>query len=120
MLADENVHAVVVDRLRRAGLDVEWVAESGFGAADQDLLGRPDIAGLIFITFDRDFGDLIFNQGFPVPRAILYSRLGRADPRHAADRIVAVIERGVEAGYMITITKDGERSKPFPAGVEYG
>jgi Flp pilus assembly CpaF family ATPase len=52
------------------------------------------------------------------PRAILYSRLGRADLRHAADRIVAVIERGVEAGHMFTITKDGERSRPFPAGVE--
>ena len=87
---------------------------------EHDQLARPDIAELIFVTYDRDFGDLIFHQGFPVPRAILYSRLGRADARHAADRIVAVIERGVEAGYMITITKDGERSKPFPAGVEYG
>jgi predicted nuclease of predicted toxin-antitoxin system len=118
VLADENVHPVVVERLRRAGFDVEWVAESSSGMTDKDILQRPDIADILLVTYDRDFGDLIFNQSFPAPRAIVYSRLGRADPRHAADRIAALIEDGISAGHMITITKDGERMRPFPAGAE--
>ena len=116
-LADENVHPVVVQRLRAAGLNVEWVNETSKGSLDGAILSRPDISALILITYDRDFGDLIFNRNYPSPRAIIYSRLGRAEPRHLADRILALIERGVADAHMIVITKDEERLKPFPPGV---
>lgn len=118
LLADENVHPVVVERPRRAGFEVEWIAESGSGMADKQILQRSDIAGCLLVTYARDFGDLIFNQAFPAPHPIIYTRLGRADPRYAADRVADLIERGVPTGHMITITKEGERSRPFPAGAE--
>ena len=120
LLADENVHSLVVERLRSAGHEVEWVAESGAGMADAAMLQRPDIAELVLITYDRDFGDLIFNHGYPAPRSILYSRLGRADPRHAADRILRLLDSGLPERHMITIARDGERMKPFPDGARNG
>ncbi|PTS87604.1 hypothetical protein DBR17_05705 [Sphingomonas sp. HMWF008] len=71
---------------------------------------------MILLTYDRDFGDLIFNRGLPAPLAILYTRLNRAEPEHIAERVLALLEAGVATGHMITITKDGERLKPFPLG----
>ncbi|TMJ14891.1 MAG: hypothetical protein E6G94_08470 [Alphaproteobacteria bacterium] len=78
LLADENLHPVTVSHLRGVGHNVEWVKETSPGAQDEDILSRPDISELVLVTLDRDFGDLIFRQGFPTPRAILYSRLSRA------------------------------------------
>ncbi len=114
LLADENVHPLIVRHLRDGGHDVEWVKESSRGASDSEILLRSDIGELVLLTLDRDFGDLIFQRGFPAPRAILYSRLSRARPQAIADRIAVVLERGPAERHMTTITARGERTKPFP------
>jgi predicted nuclease of predicted toxin-antitoxin system len=120
LLADENMHPAVVTRLRHAGYQTEWIAETSYGATDASILQRPDIGSLILITFDRDFGDLIFNQKYPPPLSILYTRLSRAHPDQIAERLLAALDAGVPAGQMITLTKNGERTKPFPAGAHHG
>lgn len=116
LLADENQHPNVVARLRAEGFAVEFIQESSPGAQDEDILARPDIGALLLLTYDRDFGDLIFNHGLPSPAAILYTRLSRAEPDRIASRLLALLKAGIATGHMITITKDGERTKPFPAG----
>jgi predicted nuclease of predicted toxin-antitoxin system len=113
------MHPLIVRHLRAIGYEVEWVKETSRGAADDQILSRPDIRELVLITFDRDFGDLIYRQGFPAPRAILYSRLSRANPQRIAERLAALIERGVADNHMTTITAQGERLKEFP-GVRHG
>lgn len=88
------------------------------GALDSDILARQDIKDLILITNDRDFGDLIFNQAMPPPLSILYTRMPHRLPDQAANRLIAVLDAGVAHGQMITLTKDGARSKSFPAGAQ--
>jgi predicted nuclease of predicted toxin-antitoxin system len=117
LLADENIHRIVVSRLREAGFEVEWIRQSSPGALDHEILARPDIASLVLITHDRDFGNLIFNKRLPAPYAILYSRLPHRRADTTADRTLALLEAGVIAGQMITMTHDGDRIKPYPAGV---
>jgi len=116
LLADENTHPGVVARLREAGFEVEYVRETGRGMKDPQILAREDIAALVFLTGDRDFGDLIFHRGYPPPRAVLYQRLNRLDPHGIADRLIAVLDRGGFEGQLVTLARDGERSKPFPSG----
>lgn len=116
IIADENVHSVVVASLRTAGHEVEWIAETASGVGDRDILGRADIAELVLITYDRDFGDLIFNQGAPVPLGLIYSRMGRAEPELLARRMLALIETGVVAGQMIVIEPDKNRSRALGTG----
>ena len=120
VLADENQHPVVVARLRTAGYDVEWIRETSPGAIDEAILQRSDIGAFVFVTDDRDFGDLIFNQGYPAPRAVLYNRLNRAHPDAIADRLLAQLAAGGIDGLLMTITTDGIRTKPFPAGASHG
>ena len=120
LLADENQHPVVVARLRAAGHEPEWVRESSPGKKDPDILARSDIGALVLITDDRDFGDLIFNRAYPAPACILYNRQNRADPNLVADRLLALLAGDDLKGHMITITKDGVRSRPFPIGANNG
>ncbi len=116
LLADENVHPVVVQRLRLAGYTIEWIAETAPGLTDLQILDRADIGELLLITYDRDFGELIFKQKLPKPLAIIYSRLGRAEPRYIADRIVQMLEASLLNDQIHVIKKDGVRSTPFPYG----
>ena len=120
LLADENQHPLVVARLRKAGYVVDSIAESCPGSQDRDILMRPDITEYVLLTYDRDFGDLIFNQGLPAPAAILYTRLSRIEPETIAARLLTLLQKGVPVGHMITITKNGKRVKPFADGAENG
>ena len=118
LLADENVHGFVIRRLRGAGLNVEAVAEAAPGTSDRNILLRPDIADLILITYDSDFGELIYKHGLPAPAAVIYSRLGRAEPRFIADEIIELIRRPIAPASFNVITNDGVRTRPIGQGTD--
>jgi hypothetical protein len=63
VLADENVPAASIARLRSEGLDVASAAESSPGAVDATLLDQARAEKRLLLTFDRDFGELIYRQG---------------------------------------------------------
>jgi predicted nuclease of predicted toxin-antitoxin system len=117
LLADENVHAEVVRRLRSTGYEVEWIAETAPGSSDASILAREDIGELVLITYDRDFGDLIFNHGLPHPMAIIFSRVGRVEPRFLSEKIVALLTNDFAVQHIHVLKKNGTRSTPFPVGV---
>lgn len=59
-LTDENVPAAVTEFLRNRGHEVVQVGETvAKGSPDQVLLAVAELQGLVVITFDRDFKDLI-------------------------------------------------------------
>jgi predicted nuclease of predicted toxin-antitoxin system len=118
LLADENVHGLVIRRLREAGLEVEAVAEQNPGATDREILERPDIETLILITYDSDFGELIFKHRMPAPAAVIYSRLGRAEPRFVADEIIQLIRQPINTATFNVITKEGVRTRPLLPGTK--
>jgi predicted nuclease of predicted toxin-antitoxin system len=62
-LADENVPLPSVDALSAAGHDVVWVARETPGLADPRVLDQARRENRILITFDRDFGELVFARG---------------------------------------------------------
>ena len=51
-LADESVERQIVDALRRAGYDVDFIAELAPGAADPDVLERANRGSSVLITGD--------------------------------------------------------------------
>ncbi len=65
-LADQDVYAASIRLLRDSGHDVLTAAELGMSrASDANLLTTAQADGRIFVTRDRDFGNLVFAQGQP-------------------------------------------------------
>lgn len=62
-LADENVPSVVVEALRRAGVDIVWVRDIFPGIRDEEVLALAQAEGRILLTFDKDFGEMAFEKG---------------------------------------------------------
>ena len=90
------------------------IAEIASGISDVSILKLEDIKHKILITYDRDFGELIFNKKLSSPRTVIYSRLGRAEPRFVADNIMLLLEQDLLDHHMYVIARDGVRSRPFP------
>ena len=61
-LADVNVEKPLVDYLSKQGYDIKWVPDYNCEMPDEDLLQLANEENRIFITNDKDFGDLIFLQ----------------------------------------------------------
>jgi predicted nuclease of predicted toxin-antitoxin system len=61
-LADVNVEKPLVDYLSKQGYDIKWVPDYNCEMPDEDLLQFANEENRIFITNDKDFGDLIFLQ----------------------------------------------------------
>ena len=64
LLLDQDVYAVTARYLGELGHDVVLAAQLGFSRAkDEVLLKEAQIRRRIFVTRDRDFGNLVFVKG---------------------------------------------------------
>lgn len=81
ILADENMLERAVASLRAAGHEVRWARETQRSAADPNLLELATQEGRTLITFDKDFGDLVFLENLPAPFGMLLFRLHEGVPR---------------------------------------
>lgn len=84
LLADENIPAATVRRLRADGHLVEWAAELFPGVPDSEVLRYAAEGKCLLLTFDRDFGALVFVAGGPRPLGIVYLRFTPKDPEYPA------------------------------------
>ena len=66
--------------LRTAGYDVASFAELARGAPDVDVLRISCEQNRVLITFDRDFGELIYRDLAPLPPGVIYLRVAASSP----------------------------------------
>lgn len=59
-IADENIPKESVDILKKQGVDIVSITEFALGLGDTEILDLANKRGRIVITFDKDFGQLIF------------------------------------------------------------
>ena len=69
LLVDENLPRVFVEMLSAEGHDVAGVTRPG--QADRELLCSAEASGRVLVTFDKDFGELIFLHGCRAAGVIL-------------------------------------------------
>jgi predicted nuclease of predicted toxin-antitoxin system len=87
-LANENISRTTVDILRESGHDVKWVAESTPAIDDELVLLLACGEQRIIITFDSDYGELIYRDKNSPPPGVIYLRLNSDDPALPAHLIL--------------------------------
>jgi predicted nuclease of predicted toxin-antitoxin system len=114
LLADENVPIASVKALRQAGFDVLSASELEPGGADERVLERAVAANAILVTFDADFGGLIYQQGLQRPLGILYLRFSPAHPLEPAELLLGLLKTDlVLIGLMTVLERNGLRQRPL-------
>jgi predicted nuclease of predicted toxin-antitoxin system len=90
-LADENFPLPSIWRLRAQGYDVASVILDSPGTSDEQVLERAVNEARCILTFDRDFGRLLFLSKLPAPIGIVYLRFQPANPDEPADLILLLL-----------------------------
>jgi predicted nuclease of predicted toxin-antitoxin system len=116
LLADENVPRATVDSLRIAGLDVSAVIEHMPGASDAAVLEFARSEKRLLLTFDRDFGELIYRRGELPPPGVVYFRFLPIDPEESARILRSLLEHSeiTLSGRFTVVTRDQVRQRPLP------
>ena len=61
-LADENIPLKVVSNLVKSKIDIIAVAEKSARIKDEEILSLAQKEGRVIVTFDKDFGELVFRR----------------------------------------------------------
>lgn len=83
-LADENFPRPALESLRQAGWDVASVAETRPGSPDVEVARECAREGRVLLTFDKDFGEMVFRKGLPAGSGIVLFRDAPESPEDAA------------------------------------
>jgi predicted nuclease of predicted toxin-antitoxin system len=118
LLANENWPRPALAPLRSAGLDVLAVGEVMPRASDRVVLARAAAEGRWVLTFDRDYGELVFARLVPPPPAIVYLRQGRYPPAWPATVVLDLIERADWVnGHLVVVNGRSVRRRALPPAV---
>lgn len=106
-VADENFPGAALQALREAGRDVMSVAEAYPGISDADVATLCSETGSILLTFDKDFGELVFRRGLAAGSVVVLVRVTPESPEDAAAIVLAAVTtvRDIEGKFCV-ITRD--------------
>lgn len=116
MLANENWPRPALLTLRAAGLDVQAVGDLAPRASDMEVLRHAAAEGRWILTFDRDYGELVFARAVPAPPAIVFFRQGEYAPDWPAHVVLDLVLRADWViGHLVVVSGRSLRRRPLPS-----
>jgi predicted nuclease of predicted toxin-antitoxin system len=114
LLANENIPASAILALRDDGHDVLWARTDLPGAADRQLLDLAVQESRLLVTFDKDFGELVFRQGLSAPCGVILFRLDVRSPEWIAQFMASALAEPREwRGHFAVVEADRIRMVPL-------
>lgn len=113
-LANENLPAKSIRILRQRGFEIASIAEVGAGLRDEEVLRIAQKEGRILLTFDKDFGELVFKKGGEA-RGIILLRFAPRSPEYIAKRIERLLKAKEITfdGQFVVVTESRIRVTPL-------
>lgn len=93
-LANENFPVVSIRLLRVAGHNVVSIIEDTPGVKDYTILKRAYEEKRLILTFDRDYGELIYKHRTITPIGVVYFRFSPSTPEEPAKILLDILEEG--------------------------
>lgn len=113
-LADENFPGDAVTQLETAGHDIVWIRTAAPGSKDEEIAAWAAREGRIVLTFDKDFGELVWRVGLPVTSGVVLFRLPMPPAADMAKILAARLgERSDWAGHFTVIEPGRIRMRPL-------
>lgn len=102
-VADENVDLPIIVSLRDDGHEIHAIIESSAGISDDEVLRLANEQGVVLLTGDKDFGEMVYrDKRFTC--GIVLIRLAGLSNHEKAEVVTNVIrEHGNELGNAFTV-----------------
>lgn len=93
-LANENFPVNSIRLLRIAGHNIASIIEDTPGVKDYTILKRAYEEKRLILTFDRDYGELIYKHRSITPVGVVYFRFSPSTPEEPAKILIDILEEG--------------------------
>ena len=115
-LANENFPLQSARLLRQADLEVASITEDSPGIEDAEVLARAADEQRVILTFDRDYGELIYRLRLRSPRGVIYLRFRPHTPEELASILLNLLQtEGLQFEERFTVVeRDQIRQRPLP------
>ena len=114
-LANENFPFPSIKLLRQAGHDVTSISELYPGISDFEVVEKAKIEKSIILTFDKDYGEIIFKLNIERPPAVVFFRFKGENPKIAGKMLVGLLELKLNLSNTFTvIEKESLRQRTYP------
>ncbi len=90
-LANENIPVASIVLLEKRGYSIVSVGKECPGAKDSDIMKRAHSEKLVILTFDRDYGELIFKKKMASPQGVVYFRFDPATSTEPAEILIDIL-----------------------------
>ncbi len=106
ILADENIEREFIEALREADFDIVSVREIYVGIADGEILQVAEKENAVILTYDTDFGELVFRYSLKSRGVILLRLSGLSLTEKIGKTILAIREHEAELENAFTVVSE--------------
>ena len=102
-LANENVPVSSVNYLKSKGYDITSIGVDEAGVSDQQVMDIATKQDRTIITYDSDYGELIFKYGFKPNAGVIFIRQQLTEPLETA-KIIEQLTSNTTLSFERTLT----------------
>lgn len=103
LLANENFPLSSIEFLRKEGYDVLYISEGLKSISDKEVMELSIREERTILTFDRDYGELIFRMQIKPAKGVVYFRLQNFLPDEPGILLHQLIQAGLETESMLVV-----------------
>ena len=104
LLANENFPLSSVKILENAGYDIISVGKDFAGILDSEVIELATKEHRTIITFDRDYGELIFKRGYKPLAGVIYLRWESFQPKEPGEYLIELFNsKDIQYESMLTV-----------------
>jgi predicted nuclease of predicted toxin-antitoxin system len=93
LLANENFPIASKKHLANNGFDIVHIGETNGGISDEAVMKMAIAENRTILTFDRDYGELIFKYGYKPPKGVIYFRWNSYKPESPAQFFIELLKQ---------------------------
>ncbi len=109
LLANENFPLASVNILRESGFDIKSIGIECSGVTDAEVIRFAQSENRVILTFDSDYGELIFKKGLKPKEGVIYLRWNDFQPEEPGEYL-AVLFKSKEIGFEGKLTVISENN----------
>lgn len=91
-IANENFPRASFILLKEKGIDIQHIGDTFAGITDAEVMGFSQQENRIIITFDADYGELVFKKGYSA-EGVIYLRFQEFSPEVPGQIILDLLAR---------------------------
>jgi predicted nuclease of predicted toxin-antitoxin system len=114
-LANENFPLDAIELLKANHYDIKWIRTTAPGISDEEVLVMSVLENRILLSFDKDFGALVYQKGRQASCGIVLFRFKIISSMQAAAFVTNVLnQRNDWQGMFSVVSEDKIRMRPLP------